>query len=166
MQPEPLETPTYISTPTTASESSNSSQHGFLHEQLHSADRRDRIEGERAESADFSHRAALLDSSSADDAGLQEQLRRLSVVDRDDNRPKPSFQRISEYENALSPSPLRKQSEGPGFKIIKKKGNNVDGPHLDKFPNGMFHSIIFQTEELKFVLFIYSMAASNWYQRS
>jgi hypothetical protein len=46
--------------------------------------------------------------------------------------------RISEYENALSPSPPRKLSEGPGFKVVKKKGTNRgDGPRLDEFPNGM-----------------------------
>lgn len=50
-------------------------------------------------------------------------------------RPKPSYQRIAEYESALSPSP-KSDWEGPAFQVIVKKGPYA-GTNLVKFPNGM-----------------------------
>ena len=125
MQPEPIENLTRIITPFNPSEPINASQHGIRSEEVHSAD---------ASSAPNSIQAL-----SARDARLQEELRRLSLADTHNKRSKPSFQRISEHENALSQSPPRKQNEGPGFKIIKKKSDRIDGPQLDAFPNGMRH---------------------------
>jgi hypothetical protein len=125
MQPEPTESSSYTSNQSTP-EPSTASQYGFSPEQLHpSIDR-----GSIAESAGSG------DDDEHDDAALQEQLRGLSVSDKDQSKPKPSFSRISEYENALLPSPPRGQNEGPGFKVIKKKGNRLDGVQLDHFPNG------------------------------
>jgi hypothetical protein len=137
MQPEYPELSTPISKTINASETSNTSQYGFLSEQLHTTDLRDPLEEEHSATSASSITANAVGSLSHDDARLQEQLHRLSFKDSTDNRPKPSFQRISEHENALSPSTTRKQSEGPGFKIITNKGNRVDGPQLDQFPNGM-----------------------------
>jgi hypothetical protein len=149
MQLEEIATSTRTSI-SNASEPSNASQYGILAQQLQSADLREPIEEERIGSAGSSHEATVTEPASADGVGLQEELRRLKVNDRDEDRPKPSFQRISEYENALSPTPPRKQSEGPGFKVIKKKGNRLDGPQLDKFPNGMSSLILRPLSEFVF----------------
>jgi hypothetical protein len=47
----------------------------------------------------------------------------------------PAYNRIIEYENALSPSPKRKQ--GPGFEVIRKPGNPGDKRSLIlELPNG------------------------------
>ncbi len=73
------------------------------------------------------------------------QLRRLRLDEGIESKPKASFQRISEYENALSPSPPRKQNEGPGFKVVKHKGKNtLEGTEFDKFPNGMLNTGLFE----------------------
>jgi len=48
--------------------------------------------------------------------------------------------RISEYENALlGGEPRRQLNEGPGFKVVKRKGGNGtgNGLQLDEFPNGL-----------------------------
>lgn len=50
--------------------------------------------------------------------------------------------RIAEYESALSPSPPRKTSEGPGFKIVRSKGTKLGGPLLDAFPNGQLKAMV------------------------
>lgn len=143
MQSEPHATPENISNTSTPSEASNSSQHGLpLEQQLHSADQRGRTQEERVERpAGVRYGAISPGSSSGDDIGLPEQLGRLNVGDRIDNRPKASFQRIADYENASSPSPPKQLSEGPVFKIIKRKGHSIDGPQLQEFPNGMPYSI-------------------------
>lgn len=126
MQPESNESSSYTSHSATP-EPSLASQYGFpLPEHLHPAD-------QRSESAGSSDDGNAADD---DDVELQEQLRGLNVSDNGQTKPKPSFSRISEYENALSPSPPRKHSEGPSFKVIKKKGNRLDGVQLDQFPNG------------------------------
>ena len=141
MQPEPIDTSSRITTPSTASEHINASQHGIRPDELHSADARDSLHGDRL-SAESSHAPDAIPARSIGDTILPEELRRLILGDRNDPRPNPSFQRISEYENALSPSPPRQRNEGPGFKIIKKKNNGIAGPQLDAFPNGMVSSII------------------------
>ncbi|KAF4626753.1 hypothetical protein G7Y89_g11404 [Cudoniella acicularis] len=144
MQPEPIETSTRIFNNITPSAPTASSQHGFLDEQLQSAellrDPRDKEQGESAER----RIATNIDASAADAdvADVQEQLQKLNVAEGGLDRPKASFQRISEYENALSPSPPRKQSEGPGFKVVKKRGTRLDAPQLDKFPNEVLTHIL------------------------
>jgi hypothetical protein len=135
MQPEPIKTSTHILNPSNASEPTNAPQHGIRPEELHSADESDPLHEERV-SADSSPAPSAIQANPTGDTRLQDELRRLSMGDRTDTRPKPSVQRISEYENALSPSPPRKQSEGPWFKIIKKKSDILDGPQLGAFPNG------------------------------
>jgi hypothetical protein len=136
MQPEPNETSNIFLHQNDAQQP-NASHYGILADE-HSADVRDPPR-ETHISAESSPSRIAADALSSGDARLQDELRRLSLDDANETRPKPSFQRISEYENALTPSPPRKQSEGPGFKIIKKKGNRVDAPQLDEFPNGMWH---------------------------
>jgi len=132
MQPEPIETSTQLHTQTNASEPSNTSQHGFLPEHLHPADLRNPLEAVHIESAAPGDAEEL---EFHEEERLPTQLRRLKLDEGAENKPKASFQRISEYENALSPSP-RKQTEGPGFKVIKKQGNRLNGTEFDKFPNG------------------------------
>ena len=74
--------------------------------------------------------------------GVEEPLRGLNLDTNFENRPRPSYQRIAEYENALVPSLPRKQPEGPGFKIVKKKGGTSDEGHqLENFPNGIFNPL-------------------------
>ena len=139
MQSEPLETSLRTVTPSNTSEPTNASQYGIRPENLHSADLRDYLQDE-SPSANPSPVPSSSPAHSSGDASCQNDLRRLSFGDRHEARPKPSFQRISEYENALSPSAPRKQSEGPVFKIIKKKNSSIDGLQLDAFPNGMCDS--------------------------
>lgn len=52
-----------------------------------------------------------------------------------DDRIKPSVHRISEYENALSTLPQKKEFEGPYFRVVKS-GSTLNGPGLESFPNG------------------------------
>jgi hypothetical protein len=138
MQPEPTELSTPFNT-TSAPESDNASQYGFRSDQDHSADFRDPVYDEAGPSGSSSRAPDLIGSPLADGADVQqEQLRRLNLgSDINETRPKASFQRISEYEKALSPSSPRKH-EGPGFKIIKRKGNRIGAPQLESFPNGRF----------------------------
>ncbi len=136
MQPEPTEPSIRITTQNNTIEPTTSSQYGFPSEHLPSADHRDPPGEERIGSASPTSATNSAESPSGEGSESQEQIRRLSRNYGSTNRPKPSFQRISEYEKALSPSPSRKHSEGLAFKIIKKKGSNSDGPRLDEFPNG------------------------------
>lgn len=136
MQPESNESSPSVQTPITPSTPSNASQYGIYSQHLPSADLREALEDDSVSewSSDAGNAA---EPPSVENSPLPQQLGRLSLNDRDDARPKPSFQRISEYENALAPSPPRQLSEGPAFKIIKRKGNRLDAPQLDNFPNGM-----------------------------
>ncbi|KAI2606852.1 uncharacterized protein GGS25DRAFT_493469 [Hypoxylon fragiforme] len=72
---------------------------------------------------------------------LQEQLRRLSVGDEEssDTRAKPPGQRISEYENALTPAVPRQPL---GFKVIKRAGAESSGRQLSDFPNEILTHIL------------------------
>ncbi|KAK0120561.1 hypothetical protein ONS96_010765 [Cadophora gregata f. sp. sojae] len=139
MQPEPIASSTY--TPElNASQSSSTPQYGIHDLPQPSAVLRDSQEQHGNESATSQQPADVVES-----AGLVEQLqelRGLNIQDENGKRPKASFQVISEYENALSPSPARKSSEGLGFKIIKKKGYRLDGPQLENFPNEVLTHIL------------------------
>lgn len=78
-------------------------------------------------------------TSASNDAEVVERFRQTNLNGHSENRERPSFQRIAEYENALMPQTPKKEDEGPAFKIVKKKkGHTLDGPQLDKFPNGMY----------------------------
>ncbi|TVY27283.1 F-box/WD repeat-containing protein [Lachnellula hyalina] len=117
MQPEPTESTPHQSHSINAADPQPEAQHGIL---------------SPAVSADADPGPCL----KHDAMGIQKQLAGLNP---EDERRK----RISEYENALSPSPPRKQSEGPGFKVVKKKGaTRGDGPQLDNFPNEVLTHIL------------------------
>ena len=139
MQPEPIELSTESSQNIIAQEPDTTPQHGFLPDVLHSAELRDQLCDGTAAFEDSIRASDPIDAPFSDDAELlEERLRRLSVSGSYRTRSEPRFQQISEYENALSPSTPRKQYEGPGFKIINKRGNRLDGPQLVSFPNGMY----------------------------
>jgi hypothetical protein len=134
MQPELNETSQNIHTPNNAPTPSNTSQYGFHPQHLPSADLRDPLEDDQPWSSDAGN---VAEPPSLESSPMPQRRARLNRRDSNENRPKPSFQQISEHENALAPSPRRKSSEGPTFKVIKKKSNRLDGPQLDNFPNGM-----------------------------
>ncbi|TVY37226.1 F-box/WD repeat-containing protein [Lachnellula occidentalis] len=117
MQPAPTESSTHPSHSINAAHPQSEAQHGILPPAVSAnADSGPRLE--------------------RDVMGMHKQLAGLNL---EDERRK----RISEYENALSPSPPRKQSEGPGFKVVKKKGATRDGgPQLDDFPNEVLTHIL------------------------
>jgi len=145
MQPEPTEASTPLQPQTNASEPSDASHHGFLPAHLHPADLRNPLEEDRVESPGSHRGSDRAESDSRENTSLPAQLRRLRLDEGIESKPKASFQRISEYENALSPSPPRKQNEGPGFKVVKHKGKNtLEGTEFDKFPNGMLNTGLFE----------------------
>ncbi|RDW80761.1 hypothetical protein BP5796_05459 [Coleophoma crateriformis] len=135
MQPAPAESSIRASDTATTAETSNPTQHGSRPDRLPSADSHSFVHDWRSESEEDRTRDASRER-------LLDPLLRLSVGDKQEKRPKPSFQRISEYENALSPSPPRKQNDGPAFKVVKKKGNRLDGPQLENFPNEVLTHIL------------------------
>jgi hypothetical protein len=141
MQSEPTESSPCISNQINPSDSDNTSQHGFLANELHSASLCASSFKERTWDADPVQTRNAIEARSPESVELQEQLRRLSFGDSDEARPKPSFQQISEYESALSPSPPKRPHNGPAFTVIKKKGNPLNGSQLDTFPNGKYHRL-------------------------
>ena len=66
---------------------------------------------------------------------LDEKLRGLSLGPRRKPRAAAPGQRISDYENALTP-PTPKQALG--FKVVKRPGSHYDGPQIEDFPNGSY----------------------------
>jgi hypothetical protein len=169
MQPEPTELSTPAPTLNNSSERVDASQYGFLANQLPSADARVSPLDERAASAGPGAAPDESGTRSPGRAELQEQLGRLNLDDSNETRPKPSFQLISEYENALLPSTPRKHNEGPGFKVVKKQSSTLDGPQLENFPNGNFPSTRPSTPLHKAILRIMSVflvaVCSNAQQR-
>jgi hypothetical protein len=141
MQPEAIDLSRHAPNSTNCSERANTSQYGFHANQLHCAGLCVCCSDESAAHAG-SRVPDGVEPRAAEDGELQEQLGRLNLDNSNETkgtRPKPSFQRISEYENALLPSP-RKQNEGPRFTIIKKQSNTLHGPQLENFPNGNYPS--------------------------
>lgn len=136
MQSEPIAASTPPQHQIDASEPTNASQHGILPDPLQSTDLRDSHDEARIESTAEASGVDDSESSHGDEDTLPTEVRRLQLNEGTHKRPKASFQRISEYENALSPSPPRKDSEGPTFKVVKKKGNTLNGAEFEKFPNG------------------------------
>lgn len=132
MQPESTELPQESSHLPNPSDPVNNSQYGLHTDQLPAAGLPASPLGGNAISAGSS------ETRPPYNALLPDQLSRLSLDKKSETRPKPSFQRISEYENALSPSPPRKPNHGPIFTVVKKPGNALSGPQLENFPNGNY----------------------------
>ncbi|PCD43672.1 hypothetical protein AU210_002762 [Fusarium oxysporum f. sp. radicis-cucumerinum] len=70
---------------------------------------------------------------------LDEELRRLSLGHRSTVRPSAPGQRISEYENAMTPPTPKKAL---GFKVIKRSETPSDGVQLEEFPNEILTHIL------------------------
>ncbi|KAI0014463.1 hypothetical protein F4779DRAFT_559943 [Xylariaceae sp. FL0662B] len=71
---------------------------------------------------------------------LQERLRRLNVHDQQNARsPRPLGQRVSEYENALTPSIPRQPL---GFMVTKRANTRPDSVNLADFPNEILTHIL------------------------
>jgi hypothetical protein len=101
MQPEPTELPQESHNSPNPSNLVNSSQYGLPTNQLPAAELRGSpLEG-------YAAPGCLFAAGSPSEVALHDQLSGLSLDDNSRARSKPSFQRISEYENALSPSPPR-----------------------------------------------------------
>lgn len=140
MQPEPTDISPSTSNLPTPQPQSTPSQHGFPLDQpdLRSSDQHDLSREERVErSISPTTRSQSPGEQRGGTAGVQEQWERLSITGLSESKPTvPKYQQIADYENASSPSPPRKDSEGPAFKVIKHKGHSVNGVQLDEFPNG------------------------------
>ncbi|KAM5348310.1 hypothetical protein ACJ41O_008134 [Fusarium nematophilum] len=114
------------------------SQHGPLH--------RDPSGLSRARSGDSSVPEQRSASASQRDYGqdvdadlLDEELRRLSLGARPGGRPPAAGQRISEYENAMTPPTPKKAL---GFKVIRRSDRPSDGAQLTDFPNEILTHIL------------------------
>ncbi|KAL3590245.1 hypothetical protein FPOAC2_12432 [Fusarium poae] len=108
-----------------------SSQHGPLH---HVPSGLRRVYSGDSSGADTGSAPALHQDSSHDvDADLlDEELRRLSLRHHSSAQPSAPGQRISEYENAMTPPTPKKAL---GFKVIKRFETSSDGVLLEDFPN-------------------------------
>jgi hypothetical protein len=133
MQPEPTKILTQPLNTLTSERSINTPQHGSQLPDLYTTDPPNEPRGETAQSSSTGPTVAL---SSREGEGIEEHPQRLSAPDTRDPLLKPKVQRISEYENALAPVSPKNLTEGPGFKVIKKRGTNHGGPQLQNFPNG------------------------------
>lgn len=143
MQPSPPENLNRIITFQNLSDSSNPSNHGIHSPHLQSSELASPRNGPDSSTASSTPSTGSAGAGWRSPLhGVEESLRGLNLETNVQNCPRPSYQRIAEYENALAPSPPRKQSEGPGFQVVKKKGSTGDeGPQLESFPNGIFKPI-------------------------
>lgn len=127
MQPEPIEISSQLNLSTIPADF-DTSQHGSYVPPLNSA-----LQA-HGQPGHFSSHTSSPEPGTP--GNLEAHARRLSVSGRS-TPAKASAQRISDYENALCPTPPKPEYEGPGFKVMKRKGHRLDGPQLDRFPNGM-----------------------------
>lgn len=68
---------------------------------------------------------------------LDEKLRGLNLGKFANEHPHVAGQRVSEYENALTPPTPR---QAMGFKVIKRPDSASTGIQLTEFPNGQYRS--------------------------
>lgn len=110
----------------------SSSQHGLIH---HVPNGLRRVYSGDSGGVDSGSAPALRQDSGHDvDADLlDEELRRLSVGHHSAVQPFAPGQRISEYENAMTPPTPKKAL---GFKVIKRSETPSNGVQLEDFPNG------------------------------
>jgi len=109
----------------------SSSQHGLIH---HVPNGLRRVYSGDSGGVDPGSAPALRQDSGHDvDADLlDEELRRLSLGHHSAVQPFAPGQRISEYENAMTPPTPKKAL---GFKVIKRSETPSDGVQLEDFPN-------------------------------
>lgn len=115
-----------------------STQHGPLH---HDPSGLHRVCSGDSSGADPGSVPALRRDSGHDvDADLlDEELRRLSFEHHSAVQPSAPGQRISEYENAMTPPTPKKAL---GFKVIKRSESPPGGVQLEDFPNGASYNIL------------------------
>ena len=116
------------------SSSTLSTQHGLLHRNP-SGLSRDRS-GDSTGASPGSASAIRRDSVDGVDADqLDEKLRGLSFGTPPSSHATIPGQRISDYENALTPpTPM----QASGFRVIKRSDGRCDGIQLTDFPNGSY----------------------------
>lgn len=131
MQQEPL-TNSELPQSSHAPISSAPSQHGSFHPD-HSGLYRVRS-GSSSASARSVGDLGGLPVDGIDTDQVDERLLGLSLGGRSDTRSAAAGQRVSDYENALTPPTPR---QALGFKVIKRINPDSDGPQLSDFPNGM-----------------------------
>lgn len=133
MQSEPIEISKQLTT-TTQSAVHEATQHGTQPLDLHATDN-------AVEKQGVSIFSTLDDTIGGADhhADNTTRFRQLQIGEHDSSH-RPSYQRITEYENASLPVTPRVEDEGPAFKIVKSRSPQPGGPHVDNFPNGMGNS--------------------------
>lgn len=138
MQRQPSESSEQICQSNNTPAPSSSSQHGFLH---HGPSDIRQVRSASSSCGSHSaspHSVSELDREPRDavDADrLDEKLRGLSLhgkLKTSLNRPITAGQRVSDYENALTPPTPR---QALGFKVIRRSDSS-DGPQMTDFPNG------------------------------
>jgi hypothetical protein len=140
MQREPSTTSEQIVPTSNSPELIQPYQYGsLLHDSPGGPDRA-RSEGSRSASP-RSVRDSRGDSPDGVDADqLDEKLRGLSLSKRrGSSRPTPPGQRISEYENALTPPTPR---QALGFKVVRRSEPRQDGMQLTDFPNEILTHVL------------------------
>ncbi|KAI0152471.1 hypothetical protein F4776DRAFT_601931 [Hypoxylon sp. NC0597] len=144
MQQELCEVSNQIQPDSTSQSSQSLQQYGFQHHDPSGPDHRSLL---RQSSDGLSPRSVWADSSTGDGGegvnsdSLKERLGRLNNVHEksEATRPHAPGQRISEYENALTPAVPR---QALGFKVIKRADAQSDGVQLSDFPNEILTHIL------------------------
>jgi hypothetical protein len=132
MQPEPIETSTELSNSSLVEQSIETSQHGFqsLDVQLAGSANEQNTELARPQSSQTTG------GTSPSNDGVRNRLERLNFPSPREDLPRVIVQRIAAYENASSPPPPKRHTEGPLFKVVKKSSTKMEGLRLEEFPNG------------------------------
>ncbi|KEY70953.1 hypothetical protein S7711_00792 [Stachybotrys chartarum IBT 7711] len=136
MQQEPL-TNSELPQSSHAPISSAPSQHGSFHPD-HSGLYRVRS-GSSSASARSVRDLGRRPGDGIDADQVDEQLLGLSLDGRSDTRSAAAGQRVSDYENALTPPTPR---QALGFKVIKRINPDSNGPQLSDFPNEILTHIL------------------------
>lgn len=138
MQQEPTESPEPQFKHAQLSETLNHHQHGSLRPEPSGRSPRRSAGSSSSSASPDSVLDARRDSADAVDADhLDERLRGLSLGPRKGgrgrSRPEVPGQRISDYENALTPpTPM----QALGFKVVRRSDTSNDGTQIEDFPNG------------------------------
>ncbi|KAI9167148.1 F-box/WD repeat-containing protein pof10 [Paramyrothecium foliicola] len=137
MQQVPIETSEPQPQPVDTSGSASSSQHGLHHQ---GSSGLYRVESQGSSSSPRSVADATNDSIDGVNADqLDERLRGLSLDKRATGLRVAAGQRVSDYENALTPPTPR---QGMGFKVIKRPDSASSGVQLTEFPNEILTHIL------------------------
>ncbi|KAI1416706.1 hypothetical protein F5Y13DRAFT_185548 [Hypoxylon sp. FL1857] len=129
--------------PDSTSQSLNPLQHGFQHHDPSGPAHRSLLQQSSGGVSPRSVRAECSTGAGGEGINsdsLEERLRRLNDHEESEaTRPHAPGQRISEYENALTPAVPR---QALGFKVIKRADAQSDGVQLSDFPNEILTHIL------------------------